>query len=254
MTDKAPTFFRVATRPKWIGALLLSLAVAAVFAGLGQWQLDRAFTKDAPKTNTGTSSLALVTKNLMLDSQNIYIVDNRLQNGIKGYWLIANALDETRTSTTLALGWAEHLETVESLRTQLMDSMQAQAFLPISGYPLPSEGPERTDPAKPYLLHSVSLAQLINLYSPERELITSPEYLAVAPIASQPKASWASADLKTIEVAYKEGEKINWLSAFYFLEWSLFAGFAVFLWWRLVKDEILRIASEAEAQADSGKD
>jgi surfeit locus 1 family protein len=44
MSNKAPTFFRVATRPKWIGALLLSLMVAAIFAALGQWQLDRTFT------------------------------------------------------------------------------------------------------------------------------------------------------------------------------------------------------------------
>jgi surfeit locus 1 family protein len=253
MSDKAPTFFRVATRPKWIGALLLSLAVAAIFAGLGQWQLDRAFTKDEPKTNSGNSSVALVSKNLMLDTQNIYIVDNRLQNGIRGYWLIANAMDEKRSSTTLALGWAEHLETVESLRTQLMDSMQAQAFLPISGYPLPSEGPERTDPAKPYLLHSVSLAQLINLYSPERELVTSAQYLAVAAIKGQPSFGLAGTDLKPIEVAYRDAEKINWLSAFYFLEWTLFAGFAVFLWWRLVKDEIIRLTAEAAGEAESGK-
>jgi hypothetical protein len=27
----------------------------------------------------------------------------------------------------------------------------------------------------------------------------------------------------------------------------LFAGFAVFLWWRLVKDEIIRMTAEAQA-------
>jgi surfeit locus 1 family protein len=245
MSNKAPTFFRVATRPKWIGALLLSLAVAAIFAGLGQWQLDRAFTKDEPKTNSSNSSLALVEKKLMLDTQHVYIVDGRLQNGVTGYWLIANAKDEKLASTTLALGWAEKLETVERLRTQLIESVQAEAFLPVSGYPLPSEGPQPADPAKPYLLHSVSLGQLINLYSPDAAIQSAPEYLAVCACEEQTSFGLMTGELKPIQVTYRDAEKINWLSAFYFLEWSLFAGFAVFLWWRLVKDEVIRLAAEA---------
>jgi hypothetical protein len=244
MSNKAPTFFRVATRPKWIGALLLSLMVAAIFAALGQWQLDRTFTKDDPKTNSGNSSLATVEKKLMLDSQHIYLVDGRVQNGISGYWLIANSKDEKLTSTTLALGWVEKLETAEHLRAQLMASVQAQAFLPVSGYPLPSEGPQPADAVKSYLLHSVSLAQLINLYSPEVSLDSAPEYLALCDCEGQSNFGINSSDLKPIQVVYRDAEKVNWLSAFYFLEWMLFAGFAVFLWWRLVMDEIIRLAAE----------
>ena len=37
-----PRFIEVARRPRWIGALLAALAVAGVFAALGQWQIDRA--------------------------------------------------------------------------------------------------------------------------------------------------------------------------------------------------------------------
>jgi hypothetical protein len=32
----------------------------------------------------------------------------------------------------------------------------------------------------------------------------------------------------------------NWLTAFYAAEWALFAGFAIYLWARLVKDEVNR--------------
>jgi len=240
MPNKAPTFFRLATQPKWIGALLLSLAVAAVFAALGQWQLDRAFTKDEPKTNSGNSSLTVVKRNLMLDTQNIYIVDRRLQNGSQGFWLVANATDEKQVSTTLAVGWAPQLSAAEKIRTKLMHSMVAQAFLPVAGYPLPAEGPEPADAAKPYLLHSVSLAQLINLYSPGHAIASAPEYLAL----TAGSLDTAATGLEPIQIAYKDAERINWLSAFYFLEWSLFAGFAVFLWWRLVKDEQLRLIAE----------
>jgi surfeit locus 1 family protein len=243
MSNKAPNFFRVATRPKWIGALLLSLMVAAIFAGLGQWQLDRAFTKDDPKTNTSNSAANLVEKRLMFDPQHTYIVDGRLQNGIAGYWILMNARDENSVSTTLALGWVEKLEVAEDLRVNFMKLVQAEAFLPVSGYPLLSEAPQAVDAEKPYLLHSVSLAQLINLYSPEVAIETAPKFLAL----SAKSVQFSSESLKPIEVTYREAEKINWLSAFYFVEWMLFAGFAVFLWWRLVKDEIIRLTAEAEA-------
>jgi hypothetical protein len=36
------------------------------------------------------------------------------------------------------------------------------------------------------------------------------------------------------------GTQVNWLTLFYALEWALFAGFAVFLWWRLVEDARIR--------------
>ena len=244
MSKQSPTFFRVATRPKWIGALFLALAVAAIFAALGQWQLDRAFTKDDPKTNTSSSSVAVVEKQLMLDTKNVYLVDGRLQNGVTGFWLIANAFDQKLHSTTLALGWTEKLTTAQMLREKLMHSVQAQAYLPVRGYPLPPEGPQSPDSARPYLLHSVSLGQLINLYSPDAPIASDAEYLAV----SADNMLFTGPGLSPIQVAYRDPERINWLSAFYFLEWMLFAGFAVFLWWRLVQDEIIRIRAEGKLE------
>lgn len=244
MSDKAPNFFRVAVRPKWIGALLLSLFVAAIFAALGQWQLDRAFIKDDPTTNSSGSSIPMVEKKLSLDTRNVYIVDGRLQNGVTGYWILMNANDENMVSNTLAVGWVEKLADAEKLRGDLKGLYQAEAFLPIKGYPLPPEAPEAADAAKPYLLHSVSLGQLINLYSPDKPIRSAPEFLALSASSVQ----FGDKELKPIQVVYRDAEKINWLSAFYFLEWMLFAGFAVFLWWRLVKDEMIRIAAEGKLE------
>jgi hypothetical protein len=242
MSNKAPSCFKLATQPKWIGALLLALLVAAIFAALGQWQLDRTFTKDDPKTNTSSSSPAMVHKQLFLDTKNTFIIEGRVQNGTTGYWLLINATDEKQVSTTLALGWVEKLATAERLRSGLMEMMQAEAFLDVAGYPLPTEGPQPADPAKPYLLKSVALGQLINLYSPDAPIKSSAEYLAV----SAQSVMFSDSDLKPIQVTYRDAERINWLSAFYFLEWMLFAGFAVFLWWRLVRDEQIRLAAEAD--------
>ncbi len=44
-----PTWSQVARRPKWIFGLFLALAIAAVFALLGQWQLERSFTEVEPE-------------------------------------------------------------------------------------------------------------------------------------------------------------------------------------------------------------
>ncbi|TPX01029.1 SURF1 family protein, partial [Schumannella luteola] len=43
-TPPPPTlaqFLRIARRPRWIGALVLAIAIASGFAALGQWQLER---------------------------------------------------------------------------------------------------------------------------------------------------------------------------------------------------------------------
>jgi hypothetical protein len=39
-------------------------------------------------------------------------------------------------------------------------------------------------------------------------------------------------------------QKVNWLNLFYSLEWVVFAGFALFIWWRLVKDDYRRDLEE----------
>jgi hypothetical protein len=42
----------------------------------------------------------------------------------------------------------------------------------------------------------------------------------------------------------KSQTEVNLLNAFYAIEWVLFAGFAVFLWGRLVQDERKRLETE----------
>jgi hypothetical protein len=254
-----PTFFSVARRPKWIGGLLFALAVAAVFALLGQWQLERTFTVVEPEVEneqvfvlnqiatpgaplTAEAANVLVSANIMIDQSNLYIVANRLQQSsgevVAGYWLIGNsgALlsdNDTTGSLTVAIGFSQSLETIEKARVELQESMMPQAFLEVTGRYLQTEAPVETlDANKPYLFGSLSLAQLVNLYSDE-------------PVESFAGFLALDADpglgLEKIELPpQQEGTRVNWLTLFYAVEWALFAGFAVFLWWRLVEDQRLR--------------
>lgn len=254
-----PTWSQVAIRPKWIAGFFLALAVAAVFALLGQWQLERSFTEVEPEDQsekplvlvttekpgesiTAAAANKLVQAQIFIDTQNVFIVSNRLQRAadevVTGYWVTANSsvlLDdgESTASLSVGIGFAESLSVAETARAELMESLQAQAFLEQTGRYLQTEGPETLlDPNKSYLLQSFSLAQLVNLY--KGSAIESLAGFMV--LDAEPGFG-----LERIVIAPPEaGTEVNWLTLFYALEWALFAGFAVFLWWRLIEDQRIR--------------
>jgi hypothetical protein len=254
-----PTWSQVATRPKWIFGLFSALAIAALFALLGQWQLERSFTEvesedqsqlplvliDSEKPGaplTATAANKRVKANIILDTQNVFIVANRLQRTndevVQGYWVIANSGvllqdGDSTASLSVGIGFAESLSLAETARAELMESIQAQAFLEQTGRYLQTEGPVAlTDPDKPYLLESFSLAQLVNLYKGDG----AQSLAGFMVLDSEPGFG-----LEVIVIAPPEaGTQVNWLTLFYALEWALFAGFAVFLWWRLVEDARIR--------------
>jgi hypothetical protein len=254
-----PTWSQVARRPKWIAGLFLALAVAAVFALLGQWQLERSFTEVEPEDQsqkplvltatekpgeplTAAAANKLVQAQIFIDTQNVFIVSNRLQRAadevVWGYWVIANSSvlledGESTASLSVGIGFAESLAVAEGAREALMESVQAQAFLEQTGKYLQTEGPEtQSDPAKAYLLESFSLAQLVNLYKG----VEAQSLAGFMVLDAEPGFG-----LERIVIAPPEaGTQVNWLTLFYALEWALFAGFAVFLWWRLVEDARIR--------------
>jgi hypothetical protein len=229
MSNSQIGFWRVAVRPKYVAGFLVALLAAAAFSLLGQWQLDRSLTKD----QTAAEIQNVVTVETMLDVKNVFIVDGRLQNGKEVFWLLANSQDATGKSLTLAIGQSESLLTVEAARFGLKNSVTAQAFLPVRGYWLPTEAPLAIDKANPYLLHSVSTAQLINLYSPDKPVASYTDFLVAKGFADS-----LSPKLGEIDAVLEPAPAINWLSVFYAAEWVLFAGFALFLWGRTVKDAV----------------
>jgi surfeit locus 1 family protein len=261
-----PTFFQVARRPKWVGGLILSLAVAAVFALLGQWQLERTFTVTEPvdvneqvfalneiaspgQPITAEAANVLITANIFIDQQNVFIVSNRLQQAgnqvVEGYWLIANsgallADNDTTGSLTVAIGYADTLDRAEKARAEIQEAIFPQAFLESTGRYLQTEGPVAiADSEKPYVLGSLSLAQLVNLY--EGQPVES--FAGFLALDADPGFGLDRIALPPQEV----GTQVNWLTLFYAVEWVLFGIFAVFLWWRLVEDQRIREITGAEA-------
>lgn len=212
------SIWRLAASPKWVGGLVLALAVASLFAWLGQWQLGRAVESNKPIEIVKTETVSV-----MLDTKNVFIVQDRVQNSKTGFWVIANSKTETGQSVVLALGWTEKLDAAEQARTNVMNSMTAQAFLPVTGSTLPTEAPVKA--INDYTFATVATAQLANIVGGEMRY----DYLAV-------QGNAVPDELEMISAGISQEAGINWLSAFYAVEWAVFAGFAVFMWWRLLKD------------------
>ena len=242
------SFLKVATRPKWIGALILALAVAAVFGLLAQWQIDRTYryVPKAPVSQTEvpldsiaksssvfTSEQAdrLVTENLtVVLSQRAYIIKNRVQitgNGEHqtGVWIARWMTTDSGKWVLVATDW---LATVAEAKANLAmaDSM---GRWPVTGIYEPSE---EARPANANVFETLSTPQLIN----QPGLPDNIDAYAGFLIQQQnPKRE------SQIVIGPNPGESVfNWLTAFYALEWTVFAGFAIFLWGRVVQDEVNR--------------
>lgn len=262
-----PTWWQVARRPRWLAGLALAALIAVVFSLLGQWQLSRSFSTvgqaDPDPDPVPLSELVEpgglvfreildrpVTAEVSIDQTNLYIVGNRLQldeqsENRSGYWLIVNSralVGEELLSLTLALGFAEDLERVRAARDELAEAFLVAAFMPIIGLVEPTEAPR--DNLEPDVLGSLSLAQLVNLYSPE-PFQSYPVFLIV-------DESSTVVGLEPIKIGLQsETVEINWLTLFYAVEWVLFALAAFYIWARLVADARAREAAELAVEVES---
>ena len=251
---KASTWFQVARRPRWIGALAIALAVAAICALLAQWQLGRSI--EAPLHDASANRVAaanaprldqviqagrapatdavgtMVKANLLYKSGQVWVVSGRVQNdGTEGYWVVANSSAPGK-NLVVTLGFTPNRTTALAARAAFA-SQKHRRFINLAGRLAPSEAP--LEIAGP-VLKSLSLGQLVNLISPDQPTGAYPLFLLVT--------KHQVAGLEDITVATLNQTQVNWLSAFYAIEWTLFCGFSVFLWWRLVRDAQIRETEE----------
>lgn len=256
--SKSPTWFAVATRPKWIGALLLALAVAAICGILAQWQGSRSFEAGLPKISSlktqplskvmlpnqdiGTNGVgSKVHATLTINTDQCHVITNRVQrNGTAGSWVVCQGITKDNASMPVALGFSTSVGGAKQGLRLLKQSGSFQSHF--TGLLAPSEAPQQIPQnlaRAGFVLPSLSVGQLINLYSVDSPIRAYPLFLLVV--------NQATTGLERITVTTATESQINWLSAFYALEWAVFCGFSVFLWWRLVRDAQIK-----EAQAQTG--
>ena len=252
-------------RPRWVLALLLALGIAAGFALLGQWQLERAVEQavvverpteevlpladvaapDAPTEQAATGQRVEVRGSFV--PGDTVIIEGRLNDGVSGYWVVAHleVTDAAAGGLPVALGWAADLDAARSAADRF--DARAGGATTVVGRFLPSEAPVVPDEdADPFSMTTVAVAQLINVWADYDDrpvyfgYVTAAEPpVGLVPISSPPP---------------EESVELNWLNVFYAVEWVVFAGFAVFLWYRLVRDAVERERDEGEEEAAAASD
>ena len=241
-----PTLARVMIRPQWILALLLSLAVAGAFAWLAQWQMGSAIkledtTVDSETvyplhelTDVGTPvndgvAGRMVSADLRLVPGDSYIVGSRMNQGDEGFWVVSHFTNaDADEHITVALGWAPTMAEAQTALVQIDSDGALASLRSLEGRYMHAEGVSVPEPGAPLdEYHSLSTGQAINLWQPWDG----------AAFAGYIVAADAPAGLDLIDsFAPLPEEKINWLNLFYAVEWVVFAGFAVFFWYRLTRD------------------
>ena len=239
-------FSATARTPRWIAALLLALAIAASFAALGQWQLDRSVenvevvdidTETAVPleqiaepgsgvTDAQQGRVVTVRGDLVPDD---FVVLSGRDNGggARGTWLVGRLLTDDGVSLAVALGWSA----ADEPKPAPTDHSRAEWV----GRYLPPEEPQSSD-FEEGRRSALSVAELVNLWDEPGPVFGGYLVLAEPLDGLDP----IRADAPEREVT------LNWLNVFYAIEWVLFAGFAIYLWYRLVRDAVER---EEELQA-----
>ena len=254
-----PTLAQVMRRPVWILALLFALAVAGVFAWLGQWQMSNAVRTGAePAADTETARpLAAVAEpgtgvteegagvvvrlRGALAPGTLAIVEPRQNGGETGAWVVgrletAGPDAAAGASLAVAVGWAPDRAAAERARDRLDADARAAEERALEGRFMPPEGPvvPRAD-EDPQALHAMAPAQLANRWDGVGGPVYS-GYLVLHPEGAAGELL-ATAGLDPIDsVAPLPPESVNWLNVFYAVEWVVFAGFAIFFWFRLTRD------------------
>jgi cytochrome oxidase assembly protein ShyY1 len=249
----------VARRPRWIAALLFALALAATFAALSQWQLSRSVQNGTPiiRHTETVAELSAITKPQVgvtdkLDGQLVettghwvpsdsMLIGDRLNNGKQGWWVVTHFSAATTTGRDaglpVAIGWSP---TKKGAASALDDLRLPTGTVTISGRYNVSDAPSDSD-FEANQVTTVSAAALVNVwkttdpggaYSGYVTLGTKVPGLTV--IYSPPPVSDVQVDL---------------LNVFYAVEWVVFAGFALYLWYRLVRDAWEREQEELAEEA-----
>ena len=252
-----PTLARVMRRPQWILALALALLVAAVFAWLGQWQMSNAIRTDAEQvvdteivrplaeastTGKGVPELgggAIVEARGAFVAGDSTILSPRQNGGVAGAWIVGHFVTEAPEAEAgshlaVGIGWAPD----EAAAQRVLNELEADpAFTEsrlLEGRYMPPEGPKIPDhDADPQQLQSMMPARLADVWS----YVDAPVYAGFLVMHDGPGAAPLLDGLDPIDsVAPLPPETVNWLNVFYAIEWVVFAGFAVFFWFRLTRD------------------
>lgn len=241
-------------RPRWIVVLLIALAVAAGFAYLGKWQLTRAVEarQVGPQITETTHPLddvlhpgkaiadnrvgQLVTVSVTTVPADYVLIQGRDNNsGTRGWWVVAHAIVSDGPDAGAHLAVARGFTPSRAVAMSVQQRLEADGpeRLALSGRIQPTDPPEQPEDSlsgNPPMMKDLAVAILINHWT---HLGDDPSFFEAYLVAGNHVPSGLVPIYSPPPIQQKS---IDWLNAFYAAEWVVFAGFAVYLWYRLTRD------------------
>ena len=244
------TWWVVARRPKWLLALGGFLVIVGVFSALAQWQWQRSVDEATvierdTETAVALESVAIPQSTITTDASGRMVsvecqivasddvwVTNRSVPGDRGDWLVRHCLTPQGHSVAVVAGWAP----------AQIDGPYPDTSGTVTGRYVPTESPQASD-FEAGLLEVIAIGEMVNLWAEP-----GPVYGGFVVMEQAPEP------LRTIPTeAPPTDASLNILNVFYSIQWLIFAVFALYFWYRLVKDELEkeRDASAQDAVADA---
>ncbi|MGL5859430.1 MAG: SURF1 family protein [Angustibacter sp.] len=251
---------RTALQPRWLSLLALVFVVCVGFGWLGAWQLgvaqDRATAQARERAaSSPTAPLAQVLSpqrgfpteadarsvvaSGRYDPSRQVLVGGRLQQGRPGWWVVAALRTDTGAWLPVVRGW------VPAPQDPAASASRTPAgAVRVTGVLQPDEAP----PSDPVTLTgdqvaSLDAAELAGRWGTpiyNGFLVTTVELddtgAAVGAGAPQPVR---------VPPPGPQPSGLNWRNAAYAVQWWVFAGFAVLLWWRMVRQAAQGTAATA---------
>ena len=257
---------KTALKPRWIAGLVLALVISGVFVLLSQWQFGRSTRSEAP-VSTGTEDVRpltavlkpgqyfpgsvadqVVTATGSYDPRKQVLVPGRIHDGAKGFWIVSAFA--VQGAPVLTGAGASPQTWIPVARGWVADPADAAAppsgTIELTGRLIPSEAPLPNTDAGAGRASAVSVAELINLW----DVSSYPGFVAASAERSGGDDVAAGGAVKPLNIGPQPpAQTVNWLNLFYAAEWVVFAGFALFIWWRLVKDDYRRGLEDAQDEA-----
>ncbi|GAB3537270.1 SURF1 family protein [Arthrobacter tecti] len=245
---------KTALKPRWILALIFAMTIAAVFVLLSQWQFSRSQDSAPPPRSTteqvkplqevfepgvpmmATAADQMVSMEGRFLAGTRVLVQTRLQSEREGLWVVS-AFQVNQTNDD---GEGEPSAVIPVVHGWVLDAESAEAVAEttgpatVEGRLLPTEAPVAQRPV-PGQVPTLSVAELINIWDVSASYSG---FVVSSETAIDGQAVAPESPLLAVTVAPQpQDTPVNWLNIFYAVEWFVFAGFAFFLWWRLVADD-----------------